>query len=276
MTSSYPSPPPSASPRKSPTHGQVSLDSQQRQRRRSSLAERYPGDMSHRPLDQLAREKAIADKARHVTKKHTIRPDQIDELDGAAAGGAYHHGGPYDATLFARNNSYNSSPVAAVADSNNEALKATPKEKIMDSLDAHRPLDGVAAYAPGEMDRNGTVYNYEKGENMMIDNNPAGGAYKRWPGIDYHPDDIKGKGEPSYSIEKALKDHQHDGDKRSSLGGEAMEMTSRSRTGSASGYRAEAFDEGSKVSRSDSLSKRLSGGLKKRIGSIKRRSHHEE
>lgn len=25
---------------------------------------------------------------------------------------------------------------------------------------------------------------------------------------DYHPDDLKGKGEPSYSIEKALKDHK--------------------------------------------------------------------
>lgn len=154
-----------------------------------------------------------------MTRKHHIQPDTIDSLD-TVTGTAYHHGGPYDATLFARNNS-SSGPLNALIDSNAETLKATPHEKVIDSVRGHRPLDGVAAYAPGETDRNGHIYNYREGDNMMIDGNPAGGAYKRWPGVQYHPDDIKGKGEPSYSIEKALKDHGGDGrgEKRRSGGG---------------------------------------------------------
>lgn len=141
-----------------------------------------------------------------MTRKHHIRPDTIDTLDNSGLG-SYHHGGPYDATLFARNNTTNS-PLAALKDSNAEALRATPKERIIDSVQYHRPLDGVAAYAPGDYDRNGRLYTYEEGDNMMINNTAAGGAYKRWPGVQYHPDDIKGKGEPSYSIEKALKEHK--------------------------------------------------------------------
>ncbi|KAF2452691.1 hypothetical protein BDY21DRAFT_358441 [Lineolata rhizophorae] len=45
-----------------------------------------------------------------------------------------------------------------------------------------------------------------EGENLMVQG--KGGDYKRWPGIEYKPEDIKGKGEPSYTIEKALKDHK--------------------------------------------------------------------
>jgi hypothetical protein len=228
--------------------------------------------MSHRPLDQLAKEKARADRSRYATKKHHIPPDTIDSLDNSG-GAAWHHGGPYDATLAARNNFTNNSansPLAAVRYSNAEALKATPKEKIIDSIRGHRPLDGVAAFAPGNMDRNGNVYNYEEGENMMIDNNPGGGAYKRWPGVQYHPDDIKGKGEPSYSIEKALKEHRI-----TDTGTEGIEMKSRNRSSSGA-HPPSSWDDGEgQVRRSGSLSKRLSGGLKKRFGSVKRNNHEE-
>ena len=95
-------------------------------------------------------------------------------------GGAYHHDGPYDATLLARNMSFTSSPVEAVAASNEEALKATPREKIVDSVQKHRPLDGVAIVPPGVTDREGRVYHYEEGTDMMIED---GGNYKRWPGV---------------------------------------------------------------------------------------------
>lgn len=228
--------------------------------------------MSHRPLDQLAKEKAIADKSRHITKKHHIRPDGVDRLDDSAAGGAYHHGGPYDATLFARNNSYESSPVKAVSSGNEEAIRATPKEKIADSLQGHRPLDGVAAYAPGQTDRNGHTYQYQEGDNMMIHGNPAGGAYKRIPGVQYHPDDIKGKGEPSYSLEKALKkDHQnetHDIEMSNKPAGDSLSQALKKE-----GYQD---DDDGQVRRSGSFSKRLSGGLRKTIGGIKKAARHDE
>ncbi|RMZ85131.1 hypothetical protein DV738_g11, partial [Chaetothyriales sp. CBS 135597] len=215
-TKAYPAPPPSAFPRSSSTNPTTARRSRQAtfppssgsaapsRRRATSLSEKFPGDMSHRPLDTLRKEKYVADRSRHSTRSHQIRPDTIDSLDDAAPA-AYHHSGPYDSTLFARNNCANS-PLAALADSNAEALKATPVEKIIDSVQGHHPLDGVAAYAPGETDRNGHKYEYEQGENMMIADGAGGGAYKRWPGIQYDPDDIKGKGEPSYSIEKALKE----------------------------------------------------------------------
>lgn len=235
-----------------------------RPRRSSSLRERYPGDPSVRPLEQLAREKAVADRARHATKKHAIKPDTVDSLDASGLG-QYHHGGPYDATLYARNNSYYSSPVAAVAQSNQEALRATPHEKVVDAVQRHHPLDGVAAYPPGMTDRNGHTYNYKEGDNMMVEENAGGGPYKRWAGLQYHPDDIKGKGEPSYSIEKALKEHSLE----EKNGGVELQDTNRRRSGS-SAYRSEAFanDNDDGLGRRTSLSNRI----KRRVGSLRKKS----
>ena len=126
---------------------------------------------------------------------------------------------------------------------------------------------------------------------MMTAGNPDGGAYKRWPGVPYHPDDIKGKGEPSYSVEKALRDHKmasidgsDKGHKKSASN--EIELTSRPRqsgdqaqTSGVSGG-ADHFDRDNSmrgageqgVRRSASAKeKRLSGGgLKKRFGSMKR------
>lgn len=260
---SYPSPPASTSPRPqgsprphgSPNHRKEFLNQGTRPRRSSSLKERYPGDPSVSPLSQLAKEKAIADRARHVTKHHAVRPDTIDSLD-ASGMGAYHHEGPYDATLFARNNSWKSSPVAAVVESNNEALKATPNEKVIDSVRGHRPLDGVAAFPPGTQDRNGHVYKYNEGDNMMIEENAGGGPYKRWSGVQYHPDDIKGKGEPSYTIEKALKE-KGSHEKSEGLGIELQTDTNRRRSNSGA-YRSTAFSaDNDGLARSRSLTNRL-------------------
>lgn len=134
---------------------------------------RYEGD---RPLDIIRKETKIANRAPHLRKKNLVGPDSIDSLD--TVGGTYHHDGPFDAVLLARNKSVVNSPVDAVRASNAEALKATPEEKIKDSLLKHRPLDGVASVPPGTLGRDGRVYDYEEGYNMMLD-----GDYKRWPGV---------------------------------------------------------------------------------------------
>ena len=208
----YPSPPQSVSPRKErfaqAPHRQQAFDSYaeapvkqrgtsnrksadltgapvslpNRARRSSSLKERYAGDISHRPLDQIKHETKLASRAPHLRKKHHIGPDTIDSLD-ASGGGAYHHSGPYDATLLARNTSYANSPVEAVSGTTEETLKATPREKVVDSISRHRPLDGVASVPSGERDRYGKLYTYEEGSDMMREGRPEGGAYKRWDGI---------------------------------------------------------------------------------------------
>jgi hypothetical protein len=67
----------------------------------------------------------------------------IDRLD-FGPGDKYHHEGPYDAALMARNSSWETSPLAAVSDTTEEALKATPRESVLDALESHRPLDGTA------------------------------------------------------------------------------------------------------------------------------------
>lgn len=121
----------------------------------------------------------MANRHPHLRKKHIVGPDTIDRMDTL---GGFHHDGPYDATLLARNMSHTNSPVEAVSTTNEEALKATPREMIEDSVEKHRPLDGVAMVPPGMEDRYGNVYNYKEGTDMMIENSPEGGAYKRWPG----------------------------------------------------------------------------------------------
>lgn len=120
----------------------------------------------------------LANRAPHLRKKHHVGADSIDNLD--AIGGGYHHEGPYDATLLAKNISAKTSPLEAVRDSNLEALKATPREMVRDSIRMHRPLDGVAMVPPGMKDSFGRTYNYVEGTDMMIED---GGNYKRWPGV---------------------------------------------------------------------------------------------
>lgn len=151
-------------------------------RRTSSLNQRYPGDESTEPLDRIRRDSLRAHRSPHLRKKHQPGADTIDRLDPAIGGRAYHHEGPYDAALLARNTSYKSSPVAALQNSNEEALKATPQENVKDSLDRHKPLDGVAVVPPGMPDRFGRTYNYEEGADLMHEDNPDGPGYKRWGG----------------------------------------------------------------------------------------------
>lgn len=108
-----------------------------------------------------------------------VRPDTIDNLDTVSAL-RYHHEGPYDAVYPERNRYSHLSPVAAVKETNAEALKATPTYKIIDSLERHRPLDGVSFYPPGTTDEEGHVYDYKEGDNMMTE---MEGNFQRDPGM---------------------------------------------------------------------------------------------
>lgn len=135
--------------------------------------------MNQTPLEAAKFEAKLAHKSPHLKKHHIPGPDVIDKLD-VGPGGAVHHEGPYDAVLLARNLSLESSPVAAVRSSNREAIRATPRENIMDSLEKHKPLDGTAAVPPGTVDRFGRPYQYKEGDNMMTS---FGGDYKRWPDV---------------------------------------------------------------------------------------------
>jgi hypothetical protein len=112
-----------------------------------------------------------------------VRPDTIDNLDTVSAL-RYHHEGPYDAVYPERNRCSHLSPVAAVKETNAEALKATPTYKITDSLERHRPLDGVSFYPPGATDEEGHVYDYKEGDNMMTE---MEGNFKRDPGMVCRP-----------------------------------------------------------------------------------------
>ncbi|KAJ5613714.1 hypothetical protein N7528_007368 [Penicillium herquei] len=103
--------------------------------------------------------------------------DIIDGLDHTSPY-IFHHEGPFDAASNARNRDLRYSPLEAVKRSNEEALRATPPHKVIDSLNSRRPLDGVAYYPPGSTDRIGQSYDYEEGANMIDEH----GIYGRYPG----------------------------------------------------------------------------------------------
>ncbi|KAI1331357.1 hypothetical protein F5Y16DRAFT_422909 [Xylariaceae sp. FL0255] len=174
---------------------------------RSSRSSSSPS--SPRPLDQIRAETKAAHRAPHLRKGNQVRPDSIDVLDNVGLPGAvYHHEGPYDAALASRNRDERTAPLAAVKDSNREALRATPVVNVVDAITRHVPLQGTATLPPGEEDysREGRVMRYEEGADVMREGGGIGGAYRRYDHVTYHPDDLKGKGEPSYTIELAMKD----------------------------------------------------------------------
>lgn len=158
--------------------GEFTGSASRQARRKSSLVERFPGDTSVRPLEMIKHDTKAANRASHLQKAHIPGADAIDRLDDA--GFRYHHEGPYDAALLARNTSFKHSPVAALASSNEEALKATPSEKIRDAVKGHRPLEGVAVIPPGETDALGHTYHYQEGTDLMREDGGDGGGYKRW------------------------------------------------------------------------------------------------
>ncbi|CBX95595.1 hypothetical protein IAQ61_004423 [Plenodomus lingam] len=241
--------------------------------RRGSLRERYPGDTSNRPLDQIRKEVKVAHRAPHLRKKNFQGADVIDRLDRAGFS-QYHHEGPYDAASLARNRNEKYSPVAAVRESNEEALRATPEENIKDALTRHRPLEGVANIPPGMPDRFGRVLHYQEGADLQRE---PGGDYRRWPGQHYHPDDLKGKGEPSFTIEKALKDHKR-------LGATGTELSTRHSRSKSTGHPDAALlspagpytADASGIGQSGFNGLSMGSSLKKRFGSMRRRKQEVE
>ncbi|KAK8016327.1 hypothetical protein PG993_014516 [Apiospora rasikravindrae] len=313
--------------------------------RSGSLSQRYPGDVSHRPLEQIKKENKVAQRGPHLRKATLPRTDPIDTLDNIL-GHSYHHEGPFDATLASRNVNKKYAPVEALKTTNMEALKATPNELVQDSLTKHVPLQGTANIPPGMMDISGRRMSYEEGADLQREPFASGGPSRRYEDVvsqqdpfilptctnmgqnnvghistileedeeidtanitntaqaqanrscqDYHPDDLKGKGEPSYTLERAFKhgksasvddgpgvyEMQPRGMSRSSPskdkeGDVLIQQRSRSSSfgegPSGSGARATSSDSPFGGSSSSSPGKRLSTGLKKRIGSIRRKA----
>ncbi|KAG5792880.1 hypothetical protein H9Q69_008052 [Fusarium xylarioides] len=245
--------------------------------RERSLIQRYPGDMSHRPLDILRKEARAADRAPHLRRKQMPMTDTIDALD--TIGGMYHHGGPYDATLASRNRNKKYSPVAAVEDSNQEALRATPRENIQDALLRKMPLQGTADIPSGQRDISSNTIDYEEGADLMREPDAVGGAYKRWDGIQYHPDDLKGKGEPSYTYEKDLKQQKRfrrgepvEYELSSNMRGSKRPPFSHNRSFSENPRTTPEFSNGTDIRRNNSTGKhRLSDGIRRRFGSMRRK-----
>ncbi|KAI0849602.1 hypothetical protein F5Y00DRAFT_235212 [Daldinia vernicosa] len=239
--------------------------------------------MSERPLEAIKRATRAADRAPHLRKKNRTGADLVDSLDTTGFGGIYHHDGPYDATLASRNRDKRYAPVEAVKYGNMQALKATPRENLVDSLERHVPLQGTATIPPGEPDYSGRIMHYEEGADLMREEDAPGGPYKRWDHIKYHPDDLKGKGEPAYTMEENLKRKKHL--QRKSLGqpGSAFEMQPTGRSTAMAGKGGDAtavvrprsasasFESAAGPSSSSPRGKRLSDGIKRRIGSIRRK-----
>lgn len=293
-------------------------------KRSTSLSQRFPGDNSHRPLDQIRRETKKANRSHHLRKGSIPATDEVDQL-GTVLGPAFHHDGPYDATLAARNRDKRYAPVEAVKSTNAEALKATPRENVQDSLQKHVPLQGTAVIPPGMTDMSGRRMSYEEGADLQREWNAGGGAYKRYADIvsclalpgraianadltcqDYHPHDLKGKGEPSYTLERNEQEKKQR--RRSGQNGAGVyEMlptssTPRSRPGlkddnvvrqrsfssgaqgAAGPSNATAVDpfddenqgvtnDSSSIRRNHTTGKKLTEGLKKRFVSLRRKDH---
>ncbi|KAI1077378.1 hypothetical protein F5B20DRAFT_552255 [Whalleya microplaca] len=240
--------------------------------------------MSDRPLDEIRRATKAANRTPHLRKKNIAHPDIVDALDETGIGGYYHHDGPYDATLASRNKDKRYAPLEAVKYGNMEALKATPHEYVQDSLSRHVPLQGTAIIPPGHEDWNGNRMEYEEGDDLMRDPDAPGGPYKRWDHIQYHPNDLKGKGEPSYTLEEDRKRHKSHL-RGSSLNSHGMYEMQPQRTMARSSGRAKdgRFDArerssslGSPAPSTNPRAKRLSDGLKRRLGSLRHRHDGDE
>ncbi|OTA92403.1 hypothetical protein M434DRAFT_31921 [Hypoxylon sp. CO27-5] len=241
--------------------------------------------MAERPLETIKRAAKAADRAPHLRKRGLTGPDLVDTLDNTAIGGAYHHDGPYDAALASRNRDKRYAPLEAVKYGNEQALKATPRENIVDSLERHVPLQGTASIPPGERDLSGHIMEYEEGPDLMREPDAEGGPYRRWEHITYRPEDLKGKGEPWFTIEEDLKRQKQAQKAQKAARRRSGEYEMHSATALATG--SSSNKEGHVVVRERSASlgsaglsspkgKRLSDGIKRRFGSLRRKRDGED
>ncbi|GFF38642.1 hypothetical protein IFM51744_03964 [Aspergillus udagawae] len=188
----------SPSPTLSPSSSTSTLNTLSLERSPSVPSIYWSGELEHQPVEPRRRRNTYhptyaqqsTQGSRHRTRYRRgsllVTPDVIDRLDNAGVF-HYHHESPYDAVYAERNHDAKTSPIAALEGSTNEALKATPEDKLADCLNSHRPLDGVAFYPPGTTDREGRTYEYEEGTNMMNDY----GNFVRFPGLKFTEEDFK-------------------------------------------------------------------------------------
>lgn len=96
--------------------------------------------------------------------------DLIDTLDNAATT-LYHHEGPYDALSRVRNRNPALSPLRALENQTAGPNDSSRQENRCNDnkLNSHRPLPSQPLYPPGTVDREGRVYDYEEGANIMFD-----------------------------------------------------------------------------------------------------------
>ncbi|KAK3706294.1 hypothetical protein LTR37_012809 [Vermiconidia calcicola] len=257
-------------------------------RRGSSLRERYPGDKSTQPLNVIRRDSRKAHRSPHLNKRSMPGADMVDRLDPAIGGRAYHHEGPYDAALMSRNRDPKTAPLGAIQSSNEEALKATPRENIKDAVERHKPLDGTAFVPPGHQDRMGRTYNYEEGADLMHESSSGDAGYKRWPGKDYDPEDLKGESEPMFTLDRSLRAHKIDDngiemEDRAQL---TRDYKDQERDGTLDqrdpvhiagddGKYADMEFANSKDTDAGHKHSGSMGGLKQKIGSLRHRKHRE-
>ncbi|KAF3905605.1 hypothetical protein AA313_de0209982 [Arthrobotrys entomopaga] len=132
--------------------------------------------------------------------QRVLAADTIDSLDTSFGLFTFHHEGPYDATLSHRNRNPLKSPVQATRFGNEMALRATLPQDIENSLQFGRPLEGVAIFPPGTRAVGGEVLEYDE-----YDLNRRDGNYRRYPGVQYRDEDLKGKGIEGYDGDLADK-----------------------------------------------------------------------
>lgn len=280
--------------------GENASDTMPRRAGSLSLRERYPGDLSNRPLAIIAREYRAADRSPHLHNHRRQQPsDPIDALDhsGPLPEIPYHHEGPFDAATKARNASKKYSPLEAVKDTNLEALKATPAVFLKDSLDKHVPLQGTAVVPPGMQDFGGRTMEYQEGSDLNRDAHPPGGAYRPWDTISqstsYPEADIKGKGTADFTKRKdkdtwvsndgTVYELQPTTSKQKSDGTQVRQRSvsnAKDEPISPEQSRADPFSDSHAaeggIHRSNTTGRSLAQSLKRRFGSIRRKKSPED
>lgn len=189
--------------------------------------------------------------------------------------------------------------MAALQSTNAEALKATPAENVRDSVERHKPLDGVAQLPSGVPDRFGRTLHYEEGADLMHEDGPDGPGYKRWAGKvrskkrpiramanspqDYAPGDLKGKGD-TFLLDQALQAHTINENgiemsetafKKAKANGTLDNRDPVTIAGGEAAYADYARANDVDVARNRSDSGGLRSGLKKRIGSLRRKNRED-
>ncbi|KJZ73735.1 hypothetical protein HIM_06853 [Hirsutella minnesotensis 3608] len=281
----------------------ASASTRQAHRHTYTPGQRSPLGMSERPLDAIRAEARMADRRSRQCKRATYT-DCIDRLD--TIGSSYHHGGPYDAARPCNNLVEKYSPLAAVRESNMEAIRATPAENVIDSLQKSVPLQGTATIAAGATDMRGNVMEYSEGTNLTKEAEASGGASKRWAGVVssaftfpthsvsplhsgqkliaiilqwFHPSDLESIGESSSSSKaddseaeaKSKRRQKHESTPVAAIEMQSGVNRARPFTLMPDSVTSKDVFASGNLQRSVSTSKRLSEGIKRRFSSFRRK-----